>query len=96
MSVKVLHFGTASRNDRGYIADRNLYLDAAGNLVEETDPAQVRQLVGKGGAISTADAVKYGLMADVAAGNDGKVTHPKATASSDADSPKGNKKKGVK
>lgn len=61
-TFKTAHFGTAPRNDQGYVADRNLYLDAEGNLVEEDDPAQVRQLVGKGGAISTEDAKKYGLL----------------------------------
>lgn len=61
-TLKAGMFGTAPRNDQGYIADRNLYLDADGNLVEEDDPKQVRQLVGKGGAISTEVAQKHGLL----------------------------------
>jgi hypothetical protein len=61
MTLKLEHFGSP-RNDQAYIADRNLYLDAEGNLVEEDDPAQVRQLIGKGGALSTEVAEKYGLL----------------------------------
>lgn len=59
-TFKLEHFGTP-RNDQAYIADRNLYLNAEGKLVEEKDPSQVRQLVGKGGALSTETATKYGL-----------------------------------
>lgn len=82
MGIKWQHFGPSPRNDRGYVADRNLYLDAAGNLVEEDNPAQVMQLVGKGGAIDSAVAEKHGLIkkakesakpADVAADEGGKV-----------------------
>lgn len=67
MAGKQEHYGSVTWTRKqamgaGYVADRNLYLDAEGNLVEEDNPAQVRQLVGKGGQISEADAKKYGLM----------------------------------
>lgn len=61
-TLKIEHFGSKPRNDQAYIADRNLYLDEAGNLVEEDNVTQVKQLVGKGGALSTDDANKYGLL----------------------------------
>lgn len=85
------HYGSVSFNrlvsmaDGPYIADRNLYLDADGNLVEEDNPAQVRQLIGRGGSLSKADAEKYGLMksAKPEAEEEGeeKATAPKANKS---------------
>lgn len=65
-ALSLKHIGTP-RRDIGYIADRNIYLDADGKIVEEDNPAQVRQLVGKGGTLSTADAEKYGLLTKAAA-----------------------------
>jgi hypothetical protein len=63
-TFKSEHVGpvTAARQGESqFIADRNIYLDANGKVVEEDDPAQVRQLVGKGGTLSPADVEKYGL-----------------------------------
>lgn len=65
-TIKSEHFGpaTAERLAQGeseFVADRNIYLDADGNVVEEDNPAQVRQLVGIGGSLSPADVEKYGL-----------------------------------
>lgn len=60
-TLSLKHIGTP-RNDRGFIADRNIYLDKNGKVVEENDPAQAIQLIGKGGAISTEMAEKYGLL----------------------------------
>lgn len=80
-----------------YIADRNLYLDKDGNLVEEDDPAQERQLVGKGGALSAADAEKYGL-SKVAQAEEGEAEEAVEKAAKPSankkDSPSSNK--GVK
>lgn len=90
-TFKLEHFGTPPRNDQGYIADRNLYLDAEGNLVEEDDPAQVRQLVGKGGALSTADAEKYGLLKKAKAADEAEETDDEQ-ASSPSKKTKGAKK----
>lgn len=60
-TLSLKHIGTP-RNDRGFIADRNIYLDKNGKVVEENDPNQAIQLIGKGGAISTEMAEKYGLL----------------------------------
>lgn len=65
-TIKSEHFGPATaerlaQGESGFVADRNIYLDKDGNVVEEDNPAQVRQLVGKGGSLSPADVEKYGL-----------------------------------
>lgn len=74
MAFQIKHVGTP-RNDRGYVADRNIYLDKDGNVVDENDPTQATQLIGKGGAISTETAEKYGLI---------KKAKPEAAESSEA------------
>lgn len=69
VTLKSEHFGTMPADTEGqYIADRDLYLDAKGNVVEKGDPATESKLIGKGGALSNADAKKYGLI-----GNDKKA-----------------------
>lgn len=91
-TFKLEHFGTP-RNDQAYIADRNLYLDAEGNLVEEDNPAQVRQLVGKGGALSTEVATKYGLLKKAKAA---KAEAEEVDGGEQASSPSSKKTKGAK
>lgn len=82
---------TAQGKD-AYIADRNLYLDKDDNLVEEDNPAQARQLVGKGGALSEADARKYGLIeADETA--EAEAETEEADGGEKASSPSANKAK---
>lgn len=49
-------------NVAGYVADRNLYLDADGNVVEADDPAKQTLLVAKGGKITYAYARAMGLL----------------------------------
>ena len=44
-----------------HIADRNLYLDAAGNVVEEDDPAQATLLAAKGATVPDHLVKKHGL-----------------------------------
>jgi hypothetical protein len=44
-----------------YTADKRLYLDADGNVVDEGDPRAATLLVGEGGQLSDEDAKKYGL-----------------------------------
>lgn len=48
--------------DNMYTADRRLYQDADGNVVEADDPKRVKLLVGVGGQIPLADAERYGLV----------------------------------
>jgi septal ring factor EnvC (AmiA/AmiB activator) len=45
-----------------FVSDRRLYLDARGRVVEEGNPAKVELLVGPGGSIPHARAVKLGLI----------------------------------
>lgn len=45
-------------------SDRRLYLDAEGNVVEQSDPKKVKLLVGKGGELPMAEARQYGLVQD--------------------------------
>lgn len=44
-----------------YTADRRLYLDRDGNVVEADDPNRATLLIGEGGALLLDDAVRYGL-----------------------------------
>ena len=44
-----------------YIANRRLYLDKSGNLVEENDPNKATLLVHAGGALPRDVAERYGL-----------------------------------
>jgi hypothetical protein len=46
----------------GWIADRRLYLDKDGNMVEADNPARVRLLIHTGQTMTEADARKYGLI----------------------------------
>lgn len=48
--------------DTTWTADRRLYLDAHGNVVEADNPARVTLLVPQGGRLSMADAARYGLL----------------------------------
>lgn len=50
-----------------YTADRRLYLDKEGNLVEADDPKKNELLVAEGGTLSAEDAAKYGLTGEKAA-----------------------------
>jgi hypothetical protein len=52
------------RDGAMYVSPERLCLTADGELCSEDDPKAVKLLVGKGGEISTADATKYGLIAD--------------------------------
>lgn len=45
-----------------WVADRRLYLDEAGNVVEANDPTRRSLLVPAGGSIPLADAERYGLV----------------------------------
>lgn len=47
--------------ENSYTADRRLYLDKDGKLVEADNPARATLLVAKGGKLSAEDAAKYGL-----------------------------------
>jgi hypothetical protein len=47
-----------------YIADKRYFLTADNRVVEESDPAALRLLVGVGGSLPIAEARKYGLVAD--------------------------------
>jgi len=47
-----------------YIADRRLYLDKNGNVVEEGDPNKATLLVHQGGILSRDVAERYGLLND--------------------------------
>lgn len=44
-----------------YIAEKRLWLDATGKVVQDGDEAAAVLLVGEGGQLSDADANKYGL-----------------------------------
>lgn len=46
-----------------WTADRRLYLDQSGKVVEADDPTRVTLLVAEGGTIPLADAERYGLVA---------------------------------
>lgn len=48
--------------DNSYTADRRLYLNKDGKVVEADDPTRTTLLVGKNGRLSAEDAAKYGLM----------------------------------
>jgi hypothetical protein len=50
-----------------YTADRRLYLDKDGNLVEADDPARLTKLVDVGGRLTEAQARGYGLLDDAKA-----------------------------
>jgi hypothetical protein len=52
------------RDGAMYVSPERLCLTADGELCSEDDPKAVKLLVGKGGEISTAEATKYGLIAD--------------------------------
>jgi hypothetical protein len=45
-----------------YIADRRLYLNKDGKVVEDGDPSKVSLLVGAGGSLSEARARELGLI----------------------------------
>jgi hypothetical protein len=47
--------------DTRYTADRRLYLDRDGNVVEADSPDRATLLVAEGGTLSTEDAARYGL-----------------------------------
>ena len=47
-----------------YIADRRIYLDRDGKVVEENDPAKHSLLVGEGGTLPEARARDLGLIDD--------------------------------
>jgi predicted O-methyltransferase YrrM len=47
-----------------WTADRRLYLDAAGKVVEADNPARASLLVAQGGTILMDDAIRYGLVAE--------------------------------
>jgi len=50
--------------DTRYTADRRLYLDADGNVVEADNPARRTLLVAAGGTLDMDTARRYGLVAD--------------------------------
>jgi hypothetical protein len=50
--------------DTRYTADRRLYLDKGGNVVEADSPDRATLLVAEGGTLSTEDAARYGLHQD--------------------------------
>jgi hypothetical protein len=62
-----------------FVADRRLYLDADGNVVEADDPNRARLLVGAGGTVPAADAERYGLKAQSKAPENKQVDGPQAT-----------------
>lgn len=46
-----------------WTADRRLYLDKDGKVVEANDPTRVRLLIAAGGNMTLEDAERYGLIA---------------------------------
>jgi hypothetical protein len=62
-----------------FVADRRLYLDSEGNVVEADDPNRARLLVGVGGTVPAADAERYGLKAQSKAPENKQVDGPQAT-----------------
>ena len=66
-------------NKNEYTADRDLFLDKDGNLVEANDPKKLTKLVGVGGTLSGEDALKYGLVS--AEGGEQERTGGKAKSS---------------
>ena len=68
--MRVLHDGGV------WTSDRRLYLDAAGTVVEEGDPASATLLVIEGGTLDMARARELGLV-DAAEGK--QVAAPPAT-----------------
>lgn len=62
-------------------ADRRIYLDAQGKVVEEGDPARATLLIAAGQTMPIADARRYGLVVDEAPapadGPDGDGPAPK-------------------
>jgi hypothetical protein len=50
----------ANRNE--WVADRRLYLDKDGNVVEEGDPTRATLLVGEGGTLTLERAQSLGLV----------------------------------
>ena len=63
----------------GWVADRRLYLDKDGKVVEADDPARATLLVGVGGIVPAADAERYGLMGDAPAVETRALDEPPAT-----------------
>lgn len=62
-----------------YTADRRLYLDKDGKVVEADDPTRTRLLVAAGGTMPLEDAERYGLIGDKAkAPEANKAAAPKA------------------
>lgn len=62
--VKEQHVITVpKRKVRGdsFVADRDLYADKDGKVVEADDPAKVTKIASKGSTVSDADVQKYGL-----------------------------------
>jgi len=49
-----------------WTADRRLYLDKDGKVVEANDPSRATLLIAAGGNMSLADAERYGLIAPAA------------------------------
>jgi hypothetical protein len=52
----------ANRNE--WVADRRLYLDKDGKVVEEGDPTRATLLVGAGAPLAMDDAIRLGLVDD--------------------------------
>jgi hypothetical protein len=59
-------------------ADRTLYVNGEGAVVEEDAPDRLTKIVAKGGVLSTEDAAKYGITAQ-----DGRLAY--AGAANDAE-----------
>lgn len=47
--------------ESGWTADRRLYLDAEGNVVEADDPKRATLLVGKGGRLTKEQVEEHGI-----------------------------------
>lgn len=69
-------------NRTDYVSDKRLFLDAAGNVVDETSDARVSLLVGEGNSIPMEDAIRYGLVN--AEGQPQELPQAPAEAESDA------------
>lgn len=61
-----------------WTADRRLYLNDKGEVVEADDPARVSLLVATGGTIPMVDAERYGLLTSKPAPSANKAKAPKA------------------